>query len=229
MRVGESDMMGSVRSETDALRTGQTAAASAKAATAPSNNAGSNRSKTKSRKIYLVIFNISKRPNVRSLLCTAAAFGCHGVFVVGQRNFDLNPDGKDVPTPIKEFIRNGNAKTDKEGMFVQHFDKWKIFVEFLRAQQHPRIQMIGVEIHVDAKSIDHYCTNTTEGANNGNDIAFLMGNEGQGLSDKQMEACDGFVRIPQYGNGTASLNVNVAASIILQRMYQDQQEQKEGQ
>ena len=218
-----------VPSETDASRTGQSAAA--QAATAPSNTSDAKRVMTKSRKIYLVIFNISKRPNVRSLLCTAAAFGCHGVFVVGQRNFDLNPDGRDVPTPIKEFIRDGNTNTsgDKKGMFVQHFDKWRTFVEFLRAQQHPGIQMIGVEIHIDAKSIDHYCTNTTTGGNNvhESDIAFLMGNEGQGLSDKQMEACDGFVRIPQYGNGTASLNVNVAASIILQRMYQDQQEQKE--
>ena len=63
------------------------------------------------RKIYLVIFNISKRPNVRSLLCTAAAFGCYGVFVVGQRNFDLDPDGKDIPTPIKDYIRRGNSNT----------------------------------------------------------------------------------------------------------------------
>ena len=40
--------------------------------------------------------------------------------------------------------------------------------------------------------------------------------QGQGLSEKQMALCDGFVYIPQYGPGTASLNVTVAASIILQ-------------
>ena len=38
--------------------------------------------------MYLVLTNISKRPNVRSLFLTAAAFGCEGVFVVGQRTFD---------------------------------------------------------------------------------------------------------------------------------------------
>lgn len=37
----------------------------------------------------------------------------------------------------------------------------------------------------------------------------------QGLSSKQKEFCDGFVYIPQYGNGTASLNVAVACSIVL--------------
>lgn len=45
--------------------------------------------------------------------------------------------------------------------------------------------------------------------------AFMLGNEGQGLSEKQMRLCDGFVYIPQHGEGTASLNVTVAASIVL--------------
>lgn len=36
-----------------------------------------------------------------------------------------------------------------------------------------------------------------------------------GLSEKECEICDFFVYIPQYGGGTASLNVTVAASIVL--------------
>ena len=36
-----------------------------------------------------------------------------------------------------------------------------------------------------------------------------------GLNDKQKLICDEFVYIPQYGDGTASLNVNVATSIVL--------------
>ncbi|KAJ4967733.1 hypothetical protein NE237_014434 [Protea cynaroides] len=44
---------------------------------------------------------------------------------------------------------------------------------------------------------------------------FLLGNEGTGLSPKECEICDFFVYIPQYGCGTASLNVTVAASIAL--------------
>ncbi|WOL18564.1 hypothetical protein Cni_G27361 [Canna indica] len=38
---------------------------------------------------------------------------------------------------------------------------------------------------------------------------------GTGLSAKECEICDFFVYIPQYGCGTASLNVTVAASIVL--------------
>ena len=36
------------------------------------------------------------------------------------------------------------------------------------------------------------------------------------MTAKQMSLCDSFVYIPQYGSGTASLNVTVAASILLQ-------------
>lgn len=39
--------------------------------------------------------------------------------------------------------------------------------------------------------------------------------QGQGLNEKQLALCDSFVYIPQYGPGTASLNVAVAASIVL--------------
>ena len=44
---------------------------------------------------------------------------------------------------------------------------------------------------------------------------FLPGNEGQGLSKKQMDLCDHLVYIPQHGAGTASLNIVVATSIVL--------------
>jgi len=39
------------------------------------------------------------------------------------------------------------------------------------------------------------------------------------MTAKQMSFCDGFVRISQYGGGTASLNVSVAASLVLHRFF----------
>lgn len=39
--------------------------------------------------------------------------------------------------------------------------------------------------------------------------------QGAGLSAKQISLCDDFVYIPQYGAGTASLNVSTAAAIVL--------------
>lgn len=64
-----------------------------------------------------------------------------------------------------------------------------------------------MEIRDDAKPVNqHHFRKST---------AFLLGNEGTGLSAKEYEICDFFVYIPQYGCGTASLNVTVAASIVL--------------
>lgn len=37
------------------------------------------------------------------------------------------------------------------------------------------------------------------------------------MSEKQKACCDSFVYISQHGGGTASLNVTVAASIVLHR------------
>ena len=49
------------------------------------------------------------------------------------------------------------------------------------------------------------------------DTAFMLGNEGSGMNEKQLAICDYFVYISQFGHGTASLNVNVAAGVVLQR------------
>jgi len=43
----------------------------------------------------------------------------------------------------------------------------------------------------------------------------MPGNEGTGLSKRQRLAADSFVYIPQYGDGTASLNVTVATTMVL--------------
>lgn len=44
--------------------------------------------------------------------------------------------------------------------------------------------------------------------------AFIFGNEGGGLSDRQKSICDGFVYIPQYASsGMASINVACASAI----------------
>lgn len=53
-------------------------------------------------------------------------------------------------------------------------------------------------------------------------VAIVMGNEAQGLSAGQMRDCDRLVRLPQYGVGTASFNVYVAAGLVLQRIHQYQ-------
>merc|ERR1712211_229030 len=45
--------------------------------------------------------------------------------------------------------------------------------------------------------------------------AFMVGNERGGLTREQIEHCDSFVYIPQFGAGVGSLNVSCACSVVL--------------
>lgn len=155
--------------------------------------------------MHLVITNIAKRVNVRALLQTAAAFGCASILVVGQKTFDLEPSGNDLPKHLSGPVSVGTLQ-------IKRFEKWADCVVYLKELN---ILLVGVEIHKDAKPIEHFFGQEQ-------DVAFLMGNEGTGLHDKQVQSCDAFVRIPQYGGGTASLNVYVAASIILYSFHNHQ-------
>ena len=75
----------------------------------------------------------------------------------------------------------------------------------------PTIQIVGVEIDNTSINLEHEPFTSS--------VAFMMGNEGSGMTKKQMSICDSFVRISQHGGGTASLNVSVAAGVVLHRFF----------
>jgi tRNA G18 (ribose-2'-O)-methylase SpoU len=157
----------------------------------------------KSPKLHLVICNICKATNVRSLLLSACAFGCHSVLVVGQnRNFG------ELPAPVQHQVNQGR-------LILERFDKWKDCVEHLSSR---KIRLIGVEIDSTSVSLDedYFQKQPLD-----SDTALIMGNEGEGIHLKQMKDCDAFVRIPQYGVGTASFNVTVACSLVLHRYHEE--------
>ncbi len=136
-------------------------------------------------KSFLILFNISKPINFGNLIRTANAFGSTPVCV-----------GK------KDFSRCGaTAKTRLTK--VHHFYALEEACHFVRAEG---CHIFGVEIDQSSKPI---ATHPFE-----HSTAFMMGNEGEGLSRKQIRMCDELVFIPQFGTAV-SLNVNVAAGIVL--------------
>jgi tRNA G18 (ribose-2'-O)-methylase SpoU len=157
-------------------------------------------------KLYLIITNISKPTNIKCLLRLACAFGCSAIFVAGQRKFNFDPDAptSDIPNNLKAALKV---------MKVFQFDKLPECVEYVHSLG---IQVVGVEIDESSVDIEH----AEECFKGGSSTAFMMGNEGQGMNSKQMSLCDRFVKISQYGGGTASLNVSVAAGIVLHRYHQ---------
>lgn len=99
---------------------------------------------------------------------------------------------------IREYIKSRYAN-------VSYFDTIQQFKEFISG----KCLLIGIEIMDTSISVLDYNFQPA--------IALMPGNEGTGLNEKQKAYCDGFIYIPQYGFGTASLNVYIATTIVLHR------------
>ncbi|KAH8934138.1 hypothetical protein BDL97_18G067500 [Sphagnum fallax] len=136
---------------------------------------------------FVIVHNVAKRHNLGTLARSATAFGVSELILVGRKDF--NAFGSHGATLHMQF---------------RHFQTLPQAVEYLKAKH---VAICGVEITEGATGVQsHPFTCST---------AFLLGNEGTGLSRKEMDICDFFIYIPQYGAGTGSLNVTVAASIVL--------------
>jgi len=161
------------------------------------------------------------------LLQIAVSYGVHTVFVVGMRGFEFDPDSTvtDIPPAIADGTRAGK-------LTIKRFDKLEECASHIRRIVEPRrgdgeaddddddddapVRIVGVEI--DNSSLNLEDDSPFE-SHPYSSVAFMMGNEGSGMTAKQMSVCDGFVRISQYGGGTASLNVSVAAGLVLHRFF----------
>ncbi|XXG54361.1 hypothetical protein AAC387_Pa03g2265 [Persea americana] len=137
---------------------------------------------------FVVVHNVAKRHNVGTLARSATAFGVSELVLVGRRDF--NAFGSHGSTSHLRF---------------RHFHSLSEARIYLKNEKD--CDICGVEITDGAVAVNHHPFRKS--------TAFLLGNEGTGLSAKESEMCDFFVYIPQYGCGTASLNVTVAASIVL--------------
>lgn len=144
-------------------------------------------------RVLLVVANVGKKNNVRTLLQTAAVFGVDGAIVVGQPAMETEALVKMIPTlagrPCMALQRVGNMK-DLKALLQQE-----------------QATLFGIEIVDGAISLEDA---TFEGT-----VALMMGNEGSGMNANQLAACDKFITIPQHGGGTASLNVASATAIVL--------------
>lgn len=135
----------------------------------------------------VLVYNLSKKGNFGTLVRTAVAFGATQIIVVGNRK--INTLGQQA---------------------TARFIAWKFFDSFAPAVawiKQDGWKLIGIEIGERAVSV------TTRPF--ADKTVFVLGNEGAGLDQKTLDACDSIVYIPQYGRGTASLNVATAAAIVL--------------
>jgi len=127
--------------------------------------------------------------NIGNILRCAAAFGVTAVCLVGSRKFQsFGAHGSEVYVPML------------------HFHDLQSCCAALK-EEHGVVDILGIEIDDSAMPVHRHPFR-------GN-TAFMMGEEGHGMNEKQLALCDGLVYISQHGDGTASLNVCVATSIVL--------------
>lgn len=132
--------------------------------------------------------NLQSKSNKGDMLRTAAAFGVREIVWVSNKN-----------------VGTHGAHGVENHLQFSHFRKFDEAVAYLRNVR--RASICGCEIDEAAQPVR---SQPFRGR-----TAFLMGNEGDGLSKQQLEACDHLVYIPQYSGATASLNVNAACAIVL--------------
>eukprot|EP00913_Durusdinium_trenchii_P001022 g940.t1 len=139
--------------------------------------------------------------NLGAILRSAAAFGVRLVLLVGRQGFKAfcKKSGQGV-VPIETL--DGKAAWERNAPSVQEA------VDALKARHPPgKLQVCGVEILPQAQSLH---SSPFHGP-----TAFMVGNERGGLTREQIDHCDSFVYIPQFGGGVGSLNVACACSVVL--------------
>lgn len=147
-------------------------------------------------KKYLVINNISKKNNVWQLIRTAEVYS-YEIILVGAPN---------IRSSIVDAFPN---------IKITFFDKINQMKDFLIENNLP---LIGIEIDERAQSVHEFQFPKIG-------FALMPGNEGTGLSEKQKNLVDYFVFLPQYGTGTASLNVFVATTLIMHQDFLNESEE----
>jgi tRNA(Leu) C34 or U34 (ribose-2'-O)-methylase TrmL len=142
---------------------------------------------TSAPRAKILLYSIGKKQNFGMICRTAVAFGVEQVLV----------DGSGKVSTL------GCQGTNKYIEFVT-FDTLDAAVAALRADD---FRIVGVEIGDAAVDVVKHPF--------ARNACFIFGNEGTGLNEKAYAVCDQLTYIRQVGNGTASLNVAVAASIVL--------------
>ena len=145
-------------------------------------------------KSFVILSNLQSGSNIGSICRNCLSFGVSEVLIVGRSNYKgkmrLADQGAKEKLKFKVFSSTGEA------------------VSYLKD---PEIdaEVIGLEIMDESECLKNLKYSP------GRNTAFIFGNEGKGLSDKQRSVCDRFCYIPQFSTGMASINVSCCSAIIL--------------
>jgi len=154
--------------------------------------------------LVVVMDNIRSMHNVGSVFRTSDAFLIAGICLCG---FTPQPPHRDIQK---------TALGATESVDWLYYENTKDAVLALKEQGY---KVFAIEQTKGSISLENFKTYINEKSNNSlnNSLAFVFGNEVEGVSEEVLAVCDGAIEIPQYGM-KHSLNISVAAAIVLWEM-----------
>ncbi|MBU2542720.1 TrmH family RNA methyltransferase [Patescibacteria group bacterium] len=153
------------------------------------------------KKINLILPDIRSCHNVGAMFRSADAFGVSKIYLVGY-----------TPCPPKPQI-------DKVSLGAEKWVLWEKRVSLKRlisGLKKKGVWVVGLEKTDSSYQISAMPAGRQDNSNHfkNKDIALIVGNEVEGISDEILKLCDEVVHILMYGK-KESLNVSVAAGIAM--------------
>lgn len=153
----------------------------------------------KSRNFYLILPNIRSCHNVGAMFRTADACSVTKIFLVGYTSCPPKP------------------QIDKVSLGAEKWMPWEYRKDLKRlifSLKKKGVVIVGLEKTNESQQITSGLKQIKD-----DDIALIVGNEVEGISDDIVKLCDLVVHIPMYGK-KESLNVSVAAGIAMYEISQ---------
>eukprot|EP00746_Dinoflagellata_sp_MGD_P109827 gnl/MRDRNA2_/MRDRNA2_47085_c0_seq1.p1 gnl/MRDRNA2_/MRDRNA2_47085_c0~~gnl/MRDRNA2_/MRDRNA2_47085_c0_seq1.p1 ORF type:complete len:371 (+),score=90.32 gnl/MRDRNA2_/MRDRNA2_47085_c0_seq1:196-1308(+) len=165
-------------------------------------------------KAYLIIFNIFNKFNIGQLIRSAMAFNVTEIAVVGARTGGRETERAKKFKKLSDLQVTGNQGAALYADF-RYFDSLAAAKDYFCTLG---VDVCGIEIVNESAAvydIQHASKGLASPWPFRRSTAFMLGNEGSGLSSQQLAICDYLVYIPQHSLAMASLNVAHAGSIVL--------------
>lgn len=150
------------------------------------------------KSISVILENIYDTHNIGAVLRTCDSIGIRHIYLINTENSGIN-----------ELVTLGKRSSmgTRKWIEVEYFRNWDDCISKVR-QNHQMI--LGAYLGQNTQSV--YSCDLTQ------NIAIMLGNEKDGLSEEAISHCDQLLFIPQVGMAE-SLNVSVAAAVILYEAY----------
>ena len=152
------------------------------------------------QKFYLILPNIRSCHNVGAMFRTADAFGVSKIFLVGYTASPPKPQIDKVSLGAEKWIP---------------WEKRKDLKRLVKSLKKKGVRIVGLEKTEMSEKIEDLRLKIAN-----HDIALIVANEVDGISEDILKLCDEVVHIPMCGK-KESLNVSIAAGVAMYEIKND--------